>query len=110
MTTDVDLEGLTRCIKSCFDLSGDDRLTEAKQRDMLALGKRLRGRLMDLLTAQFNEDIEDNVVEANTKLGDVNKRLEKVAEAIEKIADTVQQVTKLAGLLDRLVKVAIAFH
>ncbi|WP_040006467.1 hypothetical protein [Fibrisoma limi] len=104
----VDTEQLVRCINNCFDLAGDDRLSLNRRSEMLALGKRLRGSLLNLLTAEFSEDLTE-VEEANQQLEEVNEQLSNVEAAINKIAETVELINDLVEQLDNLLKFAVNF-
>jgi hypothetical protein len=44
---------LAQLTERCFDLSMDGRVLPSDRKEFLALGKRLRGSLLNLLTAQF---------------------------------------------------------
>ena len=104
----TDNQQLVTCIEKCFDLSMDGRLSQARQNDMLVLGKRLRGSLINLLTAEFTEELQQ-IDEANQQIDKVNKMLDKASRAISKIADTVKEINKLATTLDKLLKFAAGF-
>jgi uncharacterized phage infection (PIP) family protein YhgE len=100
---------LAGSISRLFDLAGDDRLTETQRSKVSALAKRLRGRLVDLLSAQFPDDLEE-ISDANAKIAALTQRLADANDAINKIADTVKQITALAGALDKLIVLATKFH
>ena len=102
-------ELLVACIEKCFDLSMDGRLSQARQNDMLALGKRLRGALINLLTARFAEDFQQ-IDEANKQIQQVSQMLDSSNKAINKIPDTIKRVNKLLKALDKLLKFAVSFH
>jgi hypothetical protein len=102
----TDNQEIVKCIEACLDLSMDERLTQARQNEMLALGKRLRGSLVNLLTAEFPEDLQQ-VKEANSQLQLVNQALDDRKKAIEKIAETISKVNQVVKVLDKLLKFAI---
>jgi hypothetical protein len=102
----TDNQELVKCIEACLDLSMDDRLPQARQNEMLALGKRLRGSLVNLLTAEFPEDLRQ-VAEANQKLQSINQALTDKTQAIEQITDTIHKLSGLVKILDGLLKFAI---
>jgi methyl-accepting chemotaxis protein len=97
---------LVKCIEACLDLSMDDRLPQARQNEMLALAKRLRGSLVNLLTADFAENLKQ-VEEANQQLQQVNQDLADRNQAIEKVAETIHKLNKVVKVLDGLLKFAI---
>ena len=103
-----DNKQLVVCIEKCFDLSMDGRLTQPRRSEMLALGKRLRGSLINLLSAEFADDLKA-VKDANQKLQAVNQTLTDSIAAINKIADTVKEVTRLVTSLDKLLKLVVSF-
>ena len=102
----ADNQELVKCIEACLDLSMDDRLTQAQQNEMLALGKRLRGSLVNLLTAEFPEDLEQ-VEDANQELQAISQVLADKNQAIEKISATIGKINQVVKGLDGLLKFAI---
>jgi hypothetical protein len=102
----TDNQELVKCIEACLDLSMDDRLPQDRQNEMLALGKRLRGSLINLLTAEFPEDLRQ-VKEANQQLQMINKTLADKNQAIEQIADTISKLGEVVKILDGLLKFAV---
>ena len=106
--TKCDVTALTEVVDRCFDLSMDNRLTEAQCTKYFVLGKRLRGSLLNLISARFEEGTAE-LEEANEELADVNAALKKDAEAIKNVADTVKSLGTLVGSLDKLLGVAGSF-
>jgi hypothetical protein len=106
--TRVDNVALTRLIERCFILSASDRVPERCWPDFLAMGKRLRGCLVNVLTAEF-ETNTPALVAANGRLKDLNKQLKKTTLDLEEAADTVEDLGKLAKALDDLLRVAASF-
>lgn len=106
MKTDNTL--LTRTIEACFGLSMDGRLSAEKRRKFLALGKRLRGSLMNLLTAEFNQGTAA-VEEANRMLRSINRRLKQETDSLSNIADTIEQLSSLVSVLDGLIGLPAKF-
>ena len=102
----TDNQELVKCIEACLDLSMDDRLTQAQQNEMLALGKRLRGSLVNLLTAEFPEDLEQ-VEDANQELQAISQMLADKNQAIENISVTISKINQVVKGLDGLLKFAI---
>ena len=102
----TDNQELVKCIEACLDLSMDDRLTQAQQNEMLALGKRLRGSLVNLLTAEFPEDLEQ-VEDANQELQAISQVLADKHQAIENISATIGKINQVVKGLDGLLKFAI---
>jgi hypothetical protein len=104
-----DTTTLTQIINKCFDLSMDGRVTDEKQRsEFLALGKRLRGSLLNLLSAQFDDGTKA-VEDANTSLTKINSDLADEANALNNLASTITNITTLVGTLDKLIGVAGSF-
>lgn len=101
----TDNQELVKCIEACLDLSMDERLSQAQQNEMLALGKRLRGSLVNLLMAEFHEDLKQ-LQEANDQLQSLNHTLANKQQAIQHLADTIQKVNQAVKVLDGLLKFA----
>jgi septal ring factor EnvC (AmiA/AmiB activator) len=108
MTEKVDAVTLTEVIDRCLDYSMDGRFTQAQRTKFLALAKRLRGSLLNLLSARFAKDTAE-LEQANGDLAAVNKRLKKQADTLDKAAQTLADLTKLVGALDKLIGVAGMF-
>jgi hypothetical protein len=108
MKAKVDSVTLTDVIDRCLDYSMDGRFKQLQRTRFLAIDKRLRGSLVNLLSARFEEDT-DGLKEANDDLTTVNKRLKKTADTLENTAETLADLTKLVGALDKLLGVAGQF-
>ena len=104
----VDTMTLTAVINKCFELSMDGQLTAAQRSKFLAHGKRLRGHLMNLLSAQFTEGSEA-LTNANERLSEVNTERKDDAAVLSETTAMLSNIAKLAGTLDRLLNVAVAF-
>jgi hypothetical protein len=108
MNDKVDAVALTEVIDRCLDLSMDGRLSPAQRRKFLVVAKRLRGSLVNLLSARFEKRTEA-LRQANDELTAINKALKKEAETLARTAQAIAHLTKLAGSLDKLVGVAARF-
>ena len=106
--TKCDVTSLTKIVEHCFDLAMDARLTEAENAKYLVLGKRLRGSLLNLISARFEEGTEA-LERSNSQLREVNAVIRKDAEAIDNVADTVKSLGSLVSSLDKLLGVALSF-
>lgn len=104
----VDTTTLADIVNQCFAFASDGRFTLDQQKAFLADGKRLRGLLLNLLSAQF-DDGTPAVVAANTQLDNVNTDLSDAAAALANIAKTVGDVADLVGNLDALLNIAVSF-
>ena len=104
----VDTTTLTDIINQCFAYSSDGRLSAAQQGIILADGKRLRGLLLNLLSAQFNDGTQA-VLAANSQLATVNTELTNSAAALANTAQTLNDVVSLVGNLDKLLNLAASF-
>jgi hypothetical protein len=104
----VDCAVLSRCCQACFSLAMDGRLEEDQQRDFGAMGKILRGHLLNLLTAEFEEGTAA-VLQANKDLGSLNRKLQQCAQNLDKIASTLEAAASLAASLEKLLSVASLF-
>lgn len=104
----VNTTKLTEAINRCFDYSMDGRLTPARRNKYLTEGKRLRGLLLNLISARF-EDGTQAVINANSKLDEVNDQLRDSVAAIESAAEVLANVARLVKVLDGLLGVATSF-
>lgn len=104
----VDTTTLTDIIDQCFDYSMDGRFSDDEQTALLADGKRLRGLLMNLLSAQFDDGTPE-VLAANQQLSTVNASISNDAAALVNKAKTLNDVASLVGNLDKLLNVATTF-
>ena len=104
----VDTTTLTDIVNQCFDLSMDGRFSDNQQRMFLAEGKRLRGLLLNLLSAQFEEGTP-TVIAANHQLNAVDTSLSDAVAVLANAADTLNEVASLVGNLDKLLNVATNF-
>jgi hypothetical protein len=100
--------GLTEIIDQCFDYSMDGRVSPADQTEFLAIGKRLRGSLLNLLSANFNDGTKA-VLDANQSIDDLNKDLANSAQVLANAATTLNELDQLVGILDGLLKLASGF-
>lgn len=104
----VDTTTLTGIINQCVDLSMDGQLSPSMQREFLTLAKRLRGSLVNLLSARFTSGTQA-VLNANSALTSVNENLQSAIGELSDISKTVGQVTDLVTQLDNLIKSASSF-
>jgi len=104
----IDSASLSKLIVTCFDLAGDDALSQAQRDAWMTTGKRLRGALLNILTAQF-ENGTAKVNEANEELKRINKSLKTAVDDLEKLKDELAAAKAMVGTLDSLLKLAIAF-
>src|SRR5215467_2093404 len=104
----VDTTTLSDIINQCFDYSMDGRFSQLQRTAWLADGKRLRGLLINLLSAQF-DDGNQAVLDANDHLSDLNAKLANSTAALANVAQTLSDVATLVGNLDKLLNVAANF-
>jgi hypothetical protein len=104
----VDTTTLTQLIDACFNLSMDGRLDQQQRSDFLAMGKRLRGSLLNLLSATFDEGTPA-VLSANAEISRINNGLKAQAERLNQIAQTVKDIGSLVASLDKLIGIAVSF-
>jgi hypothetical protein len=108
MTISVDATTLTTMISALVDDSMDDRFTDDQQQQCMVLAKRLRGTLVNLLSARFNKGTTE-VAQANAALSAVNTQVQAVTENLNAFAQTIADVTALVGQLDDLLTLAAKF-
>jgi hypothetical protein len=104
----VDIQTLALVVERCFDLSMDDRLRPAQRSRFLILAKRLRGSLLNLISARFEEDTQ-GLLAANEGLEDLSERLRDKAGELAQVSRTLADLGKLVGSLDRLLGAAASF-
>jgi hypothetical protein len=104
----VDTASLASIINQCFTNSSDGRFTDAEQASFLLDGKRLRGVLMNLLSAQFDDGTQA-VLAANETLSAIDDSLSDSAALLANKADVLNQIATLVGTLDSLLSVATNF-
>ncbi|BBO16596.1 conserved hypothetical protein [Candidatus Brocadia pituitae] len=99
---------LAQLVERCFDLSMDARLNINERKDFLAIGKRLRGSLLNLLSAQFKDNTQA-VIDANNQLKVLNAKLQDTISVLQNIAQVITQLGSLVKILDDLLKTASSF-
>lgn len=104
----VDTTTLASVVTQCFSLATDGRVPADQQTAFLADGKRLRGLLMNLLSAQFDDGTQP-VLDANQKLTQVNTELQNAQAVLANIAQTLNNIATVVGALDKLLNSAAAF-
>ena len=104
----VDTTTLSDVISKCFDQATDGRYTDEQQTAFLADGKRLRGLLMNLLSAQFNDGTQ-RVVDANASVKAVNAQLTASAANLAATSQMLSDIANLVGTLDGLLNIAASF-
>jgi hypothetical protein len=104
----VDTTTLADVIGRCFDNATDGRFASSERAAFLADGKRLRGLLLNLLSAQF-DNATQQVFSANAELKAVNTELRTSAVSLAKTTTTLNNVAQLVGTLDGLLTLAVSF-
>jgi hypothetical protein len=83
----------------------DDRVPDDFQAQFLALGKRLRGNLLNLLSAHFDTDTAA-LTKTNARLSATNASVSQYAEDLQKATKVVKDLTQVAKGLDDLLQFA----
>jgi hypothetical protein len=104
----LNVQQLTDCIVECFELSSSGAVPLDFRSEFLVLGKRLRGALVNLVSAQFSEGTAA-VQAANSQIADVNRRLKTEAKTLSDFVDAIRAGAALVGTLDSMLKLAVAF-
>lgn len=104
----TDNAALAKVIESCFDLGLDGRVPKGQRGQYITLGKRLRGTLINLLTAEF-KDNTPAVEAANRQIRAVNKKLKEETNKLDEIADRIEALGELVSTLDGLIGLAAKF-
>jgi GTP1/Obg family GTP-binding protein len=105
----LDTPKLTEAISLCFENSKNNELPAAERARFLFQGKQLRGHLLNLLTAQFDAELDAEVAEANKRLSEVVKQLKKDVDDLAKVKEQLAELRGIAKLLETLVKGAASF-
>jgi hypothetical protein len=108
MAMATDTNTLTTLISALVDLSMDGDVPSGVQKECLVLAKQLRGSLLNLLSARFN-DGTPQVLQANADLTTVNTAVLALSANLGAAAATIANVTALVGQLDGLLKLAVTF-
>lgn len=104
----LDGEMLVRLIQLCFTLSQKPGITPKQSRDLIILGKKLRGVLLNILTAKFDASTQ-LFIDATTELKATNKVLEEAIDDLQETAEAIKRATGVLKLLDKLLGIAVAF-
>jgi hypothetical protein len=107
-TTPIDTATLTTIINQCFSNATDARFSPQDQNSFLIEGKRLRGQLLNLLSAQFDNSTPQFSA-ATASLTKVNTTLSNSATVLANTAATLSSIATLIGNLDKLLTVATSF-
>jgi hypothetical protein len=105
----IDNQQLAGIIEKCFGYAMDGGVKDVDQKKFSAMGKRLRGNLLNLITAEF-EASTTQFQEASKELTKVNVILQNDAAVLSNVANTLDQLNKLASILDELLEIASSFH
>lgn len=104
----VDTNILASMISTLVDDSMDGRFSPQQQQQCMVLAKRLRGTLVNLLSARFN-DTTVEVSKANSDLNALNGQIQAAAANLGSFAQTLANITGLVGQLDGLLALAVKF-
>lgn len=99
---------LSSVIVELLDRSMDLAYAPEERAEFLALAKRLRGTLLNLLTAVFEAGTPE-LVAANEQLAAVSAQLERNAASLDRVAEDIHAVAALVGTLDSLLGIAADF-
>jgi hypothetical protein len=107
-TAPVDTATLTTIINQCFAFSMNTQLSVQDRNGFLIEGKRLRGQLLNLLSAQFDA-ASQQLAAANQSLNRINTSLAQSATALANTAQTLNNIASLVSTLDKLLSIATSF-
>src|SRR5215467_9552927 len=107
-TANVDTATLTTIINQCFTYSMNLQFSAQDRNSFLVEGKRLRGQLLNLLSAQFDA-ASPQLAAANQNLIQVNSSLSKSATVFANAGQTLNNIPALVGTLDKLLSIATSF-
>jgi hypothetical protein len=107
-TATVDTAALATLINQCFAKVLNGTYSASDQNRFLIEGKRLRGQLMNLLSAQFDAAVPQ-LATVNASLAKLNTKLSDDATVLANTAKTLNDIDTLVGNLDGLLKLAAGF-
>jgi hypothetical protein len=107
-TAPVDTTTLTTIINQCFAYSMNLQFSVQDRNGFLVEGKRLRGQLLNLLSAQFDA-ASPQLAAANESLSTVNASLAQSATVLANTAQTLNNIASLVSTLDNLLSIATSF-
>jgi hypothetical protein len=102
-----DAPRLAQIVERCFDYAMDGRLSPARRTKFLVAGKRLRGSLLNLIAARFNDT--EALRAANAGLEAVNAQLGRQKDVLERTSQAIRNLGTLISALDRLLGTATRF-
>ena len=103
-----DTRKLTEAIELCFERSMDTDLPASQRASFLFQGKKLKSQLDRLLGAQLDEKLDDEIGEANSRLGEVVKQLRKKLDELAQIKDVLTELRGISKLLTTLLTGAVS--
>jgi hypothetical protein len=104
----IDAERLSGIINQCFDLSTDSSVSPDHQTEFLAAGKRLRGYLLNLITARFAQRTAE-LDAANRALQTATIALQADVKKVENMKAAINTLGRLVTALDSALKAASKF-
>jgi GTP1/Obg family GTP-binding protein len=103
-----DTRKLTEAVELCFEHSMDTDLTASQRAKFLFQGKELKSHLDRLLGAQLDEKLDEEVDEANSRLGEVVKQLRKKVDELAQIKEVLTELRGISKLLTTLLTGAVS--
>ena len=104
----LDAEPLAKLIQFCFKLSQKPGISEKQSHNLIVLGKKLRGVLLNILSAQFDASTQ-LFIDSTNELKETNKALKEALDDLQKTADAIKKATGVLKLLDKLLGIAVGF-
>ena len=104
----LDTATLSTIVNQCFANSTNSQFSSQDRNNFLVEGKRLRGQLLNLLSAQFNAGTPA-LTAANNALAKVNGDLSNNATVLANTAQTLNDISSLVSNLDKLLPLAASF-
>jgi hypothetical protein len=95
---------LTENTSLCFEYSRNNAIFNSEQRKMwLIKAFEQKGRLAQLIGEELSNESDPTIIEANTKMSEVNIRLKNKQESINKFIETIQNISDSISILDTLI-------
>lgn len=103
-----DSSKLAELVTLCFDLSQKPGVKKEEAEKLILLGKRLRGVLMNILTARFQAN-DQGFAKATQSLNETTQVMKDALADIEEVSEAIKRTTETLKVVDKLLGIAIAF-
>jgi hypothetical protein len=96
---------LAELIEECFFRSMDGAVPPGDRKEWAALGRRLRGCYLNLVSKNFS-DGDPEIIKANKMIANLNKKI-NAKDGVSKVVNFIKEIDELTGRLDRILKLVV---